>query len=114
MHRIVLLKIGGKRLQLIKIVGALIVCAASLGVLDSIATLFRIIKQVEIAKTSEQIALSVFGLPPTALTSDVVMGFFMLPTAIFMLWLAVFVIGAMVYRSGGVILPVEENVEISK
>jgi len=114
MHRIILLKIGGKRLHLVKVVGALLVCGACLGVLDSIAALFRIVKQVELSQVNPQLAVSVFGLTAEALTSDVVLGFFMLPTAVFMIWLAVFVVGAMVYRSGGIILPIEEDIEVEK
>ncbi len=111
MHRVILLKIGGAKVHLVKIVGALLVFGGGLGVLDSIAILFRILKQVEIASTNPALAESVFGLTQSALTSDIILGYLMGPMALFMVWLAVFVVGAMVYRSGNIILPIEEDIQ---
>jgi hypothetical protein len=111
MHRVILLKVGGAKVHLLKVVGALLVCGGALGVLSAIAELFRTIKQVELAATAPALAEQVFGLTQAALTSDVILGLLTGPAAFFMIWLAVFVAGAMVYRSGSVILPIEEDSE---
>jgi hypothetical protein len=114
MHRVILLKIGGKRLHLLKIAGALVLSGAALGVLATVAEVFRIIKQVELSKSNAALALEAFNLPSSALSNDVVLGLLMQPIAFFMLWLALFVAGAMVYRSGNLVLPIEEEEETER
>lgn len=114
MHRVMLLRIGGQKLHLLKMVGALILTGAALGVLGTIAELFKIIKQFGLAQTNPPLAMHVFGMTQEALTGDVMLGFFMMPSAWFMLWLALFIVGAMIYRSGSLVLPIEEEVEVEK
>ncbi len=114
MHRVILLRIGGQKLHLLKMTGALVLVGASLGVLGTVSSMFKLIKQVELAQTNSQIALQVFGLTNNALSGDLVLGMFMEPSAGFMFWLALFVIGAMVYRSGSIVLPIEEDIETEK
>ena len=111
MHRVIFLRVGGKKLHLLKMMGALIVVGSAMGVLGIVAELFRLIKQLGLAKTNSQIALQVFGLMPEALTNDIALGFFMGPSAWFMFWLALFIAGAMIYRSGSIVLPIEEEIE---
>ncbi len=111
MHRIIILKVGGKRLHLLKVTGSLVVVGAALGVLSAIASMFRLLKQLELAQLNPQLAAQAFGLTPSAITSDIALGLFMAPSAWLMFWIALFVIGAMVYRSGNVLLPIEEEVE---
>ena len=111
MHRVMLIRIGGRKLHLLKMVGALVLAGAALGVISTVAELFRIIKQFQLAQTNSALSMQVFGLLPEALTSDVVVGFFMQPSAWFMLWLALFIIGVMIYRSGSLVVPIEEDVE---
>ena len=114
MHRIILLRVGGKKLHLLKMTGALVVVGSALGVLGSIATMFRLIKQMGLAQLNSQLAIQVFGLTPDAITGDVALGLFMNPSAWFMFWLALFIIGAMIYRSGNVIVPIEEEISTEK
>ena len=114
MHRVIFLRIGGKRLHLLKMVGSLVLVGAAMGVLGTIAGLFRLIKQLELAQTNAQVAMQIFGLMPEALTSDIMLGFFMEPSAGFMFWLALFIVGAMIYRSGSIVIPIDEEIEESK
>ncbi len=114
MHRVILLRVGGKKLHLLKMTGALVLVGAGLGVLGTVAELFKLIKQMELAQSNPTLAIQVFGLLPEALTSDLMLGFFMTPSAWFMFWLALFIVGAMVYRSGSLVLPIEEEIEVEK
>lgn len=114
MHRVILLRVGGKKFHLLKMTGALVLVGAALGVLGTIASLFKIIKQIELAQINSEIAIQVFGLLPEAITGDVILGLVMIPSAWFMFWLAAFIIGAMIYRSGNLVLPIEEEIEIEK
>jgi len=114
MHRIILLRVGGKRLHLLKMTGALVVVGSALGVLGTISTMFRLIKQIELAQLNTQLAIQTFGLTANAITSDIALGLFMAPSAWFMFWLALFIMGAMIYRSGNVIVPIEEEIDTEK
>lgn len=114
MHRVILLRVGGKKLHLLKMTGALVVVGAALGVLGTISSMFKMVKQLELAQANPQLALQVFGLTTEALTSDLMLGLFMEPSAWFMFWLALFIIGAMIYRSGSIVVPIEEEIETEK
>ena len=114
MHRVILLRIGGKKLHLLKMTGALVVVGAALGVLGTVSSMFRIIKQLELAQSSTELAIQVFGLLPSALSGDLMLGYFMIPSAWFMFWLALFIAGAILYRSGSIILPIEEEIDVEK
>ena len=105
---------GGQRFHLLKMTGALILVGAALGVLGTVSSIFRLIKQVELAQTNALIATQVFGLTSDALSGDLVLGMFMEPSAWFMFWLALFIIGAMIYRTGSIVLPIEEDIETTK
>jgi hypothetical protein len=111
-HRVVIARIGDKKIHLLKTVGVLIVLASLLGVLDCVATLSRTAMQVGLASEAglgDFYSVQVFGLDSASLTDQVVLGFFMLPMAFLLLWISVLVIGVMVYRSGGIIIE-EESV----
>ena len=114
MHRIILLRVGGQKLHLLKMVGAFVVVGSALGVLGSISTMFRLVKQIGLAQLNPQLAVQTFGLTSETLTGDVALGLFMNPSAWFMFWLAFFIVGAMIYRSGNVIVPIEEEINTEK
>ena len=114
MHRVILLRIGGQKLHLLKMTGALVLVGAGLGVLGTVSSMFRMIKQVELAQINSQIAVQVFGLTADAMSGDLILGMFMEPSALFMFWLALFMIGAMIYRSGSIVIPIEEDIETEK
>ena len=114
MHRVIFLKVGGQRLHLLKMLGALVLVGSALGVLGTVASMFRLIVQIELAQGSGVLAMQVFGLTPEALTGDIILGLFMVPSAWFMFWLALFIVGAMVYRSGSLVIPIEEDTEEAK
>ncbi|MCD6414595.1 MAG: hypothetical protein J7L23_03120 [Candidatus Diapherotrites archaeon] len=105
MHRVVIATVGKKHIHLLKVVGAFLIFGGAFGILDSIAWMFRIIKQIEAVNVNPELALAIFKLPVKALTGDTLLGLFMLPVAVLMLWFVVFCIGTMVYRTGEVIIP---------
>lgn len=109
MHRVVIATVGERRLHLLKLAGAFIIFGSALGVLDSISWMFRIVKQIEAINVNPELSLTFFQLPAKAVTGDVILGLFMMPSAMLLLWLALFCVGAMIYRTGEIIIPVEKN-----
>lgn len=106
MHRVVIASVGKRRIHLLKLVGALVLFGSALGVLDAVAWIFRVIKQIEAVNVNPELSFMIFKLPAKALTGDVILGLFMMPAAMMLLWLALFCIGAMIYRTGEIIIPV--------
>ncbi|MCD4740719.1 hypothetical protein K8R43_06060 [archaeon] len=100
MHKVVHAEVGGTKIPLLKVTGSLIVFAAGLGVLDSVASIFRLMKQLEIAQADANFALQVFNLPSTALSSQVILGYFMGPIAVLLLWVGLACVGTLIHRSG--------------
>jgi len=82
-----------------KAVGALIIFASGLGILDSASRVFTAIKQLDLAKTNIDVALNAFGLMPEAITPDLIWGKLMLPMGTIFLWLAFLLIGAAIYKN---------------
>ena len=103
MERVVVASLGEAKIHLLKVTGALVVFGSGIGVLDSVAGLFRLMKQLEIAQVDPEFALQVFHLPSTALSSDVLLGLMMGPLAAMLLWLALLCFGTIIYRTGGII-----------
>jgi hypothetical protein len=115
MHRIVLLRIGGKKLHLLKLVGSFTLFGAALGSLDALSQVFLRAEQISIAQANPEFAINVLGITTARLVGErgtgFILGFLMQPLAAFMFWLALFLVGAMVYRTGGFIVPIEEDIE---
>ena len=106
MHRIVLVGVGERKVHLLRIVGALVIFGSALGVLDKIAQILRLMIQLHAARADPFFSLYVFGLKTSALTNEVMLGFFMEPIAFLFLWLALFCIGVMIYKSGEIVIPI--------
>lgn len=109
MRRIFTAYIGARRISLLRLAGLFVVLGAGLGFLDSVGSLIRLTKQLELAQTSPEFAMSVFKLPATAFTEEVVLGFLAGPLAFVFLWIALFCIGVMVYKSDRVVVPIESS-----
>lgn len=110
MRKVVLFKIGGKKVHLLKVVGALVALGSAFGVLRAVSMFFTLSSQVGLAKSNSEVSMSVFGLLPQSLTDAVLLGHFMEPLVWLFLWLGLLVLGVLVYRSGNIVIPVEEEI----
>lgn len=110
MKKTILLKIGGEELHLVNVIGALTVLGSAFGILGAVSDLLKLSSQVYLAKTNSEISIQLFGLLPQHLSDAIILGSFMRPFAWLMLWLGLLVVGAMLYRAGNILLPVEEEI----
>ncbi len=113
-HRIIWLKIGGKRFHLLKLAGAFFVFAAVLKVAEAAYQIFVSANKAVYAQIDPTLIPHLFGWAMGAqpsggafLTEDVV-GVLLGPIATFLFWLGIAVVAIMIYNSGKVVLPIEE------
>ncbi len=113
-HRILWLKIGGKRFHLLKLAGAFFVFAAVLKVAESAYQIFVTANKAVYAQIDPTLIPHLFGWAMGAqpsggsfLTEDVV-GVLLGPIAVFLFWLGIAVLAIMLYQAGKVVFPVEE------
>jgi len=115
MHRIVIMRIGGKKLHLLKLAGAFLVFWAALMLLSSVYQMFWVAQIVQSANAGnyETITLNLNGMTVTEPIrpgdGNMQAGLLLPPIASIMFWSALLLLGGMVYKTGGVILPVEEQ-----
>jgi len=115
MHRIVIMKIGGKKLHLLKLAGAFLVFWAALMLLSSVYQMFWVAQIVQSANAGnyETITLNLNGMTVTEPIrpgdGNMQAGLLLPPIASIMFWSALLLLGGMVYKTGGVILPIEEQ-----
>ncbi len=111
MQRVVLVKIAGRHVHLLRLLGILIVVASILLVMSSLSYLFLRAKQIALAMSDDSVAKMKFGLESKDITADTAIGYFLEPIGWLIIWLGLMVIGAMVYKSGGVFIPIEEEIK---
>jgi len=115
MHRIMIMKIGGKRLHLLKLAGAFIVFWAALMLLSSVYQMFWVAQVIQSANAGnyETIVLNLNGMMVTKplLPGDgnTQAGLLLPPIASVMFWSALLLLGGMVYKAGGIVLPIDES-----
>jgi len=112
MHRMVTLRIGGKRFYLLKLLGAFIALGAALMVLSSVYQMTWVASVIDAANNGDVVTLQTAGVVHTLQPDDVntQMGLFLGPAAGIMFWAAILVIGTVIYKTGAIIVPVEENI----
>lgn len=116
--RIVWLKIGGKRFHLLKLAGSFFVFASLLMVAQSAYQIFVTANKAIYAQVSPALIPHLFGWSIGAapgggafLTEDV-LGVLLGPVAVFLFWLGIAVASIMIYNSGKVLIPIEEQEEL--
>ncbi len=119
-HRILWLKIGGKRFHLLKLAGAFFIFAAVLKVAEAAYQIFVTANKAVYAQIDPTLIPHLFGWSMGAqpsggsfLTEDIV-GVLLGPVAVFLFWLGIAVVAIMVYQSGKVIVPIEEYEQVVK
>ncbi len=114
MKRLVMVKLGRRKVHLMKTLGILISTGSLLFVLSSLSQLFLRVKQIESALSDNSIAMQLLGIPAKNISPDLIVGYFLEPIGWVVLWLAVLVIGVLIYRSGEIIIPIEEEIKEEK
>ncbi|MEK6924050.1 MAG: hypothetical protein AABW54_02330 [Candidatus Micrarchaeota archaeon] len=105
------LKLGGRNFHLIKLAGSFFVFAFILKALEAAYEIFVTANKALFAYKNPTVVAQFFGWSinaPVKFTSEDVLGVLLGPVANFLLWLALAVVALIVYRSGRVILPLEE------
>jgi len=111
MHKMLWLKIGGKRFHMLKLAGAFFVFASVLKVAESAYNIFLIVDKVNTALMRPELTEQLFGWAigaPYVFSNEDVLGVLLGPIAGFLFWLGIAVLALVIYQSGKVILPIEE------
>ena len=111
MHKVVWLRIGGKRFHLLKLAGSFFVFAFVLKALEAAYEIFVTVNKAIFAQAKPDLIGQLFGwsiAAPYAFSSEDVLGVLLGPVANFLFWLGLSVVALIVYQSGKVLVPVEE------
>lgn len=111
MYRVFWLKVGGKRLHLLKLAGAFFVFAFVLMALSSAYDIFVTVNKAIFAQVRPDLIGALFGWSigaPYNFTTEDFVGVLLGPIATFLFWLGLAVVAMMVYQAGKVVLPVQE------
>ncbi len=111
MHRIIWLKIGGRRVHLIKLAGAFLMLWAVLKVAEAAYLIFVTVQKSIYAQIKPDLVPQLFGwaiASPYGFSSEDVLGVMLGPVANFLFWLGVAVVVLMFYQSGKILFPIEE------
>jgi len=117
MHRIMIMRIGGRRLHLLKLAGAFIVFWAALMLLSSVYQMFWVAQIVQSANSGsyEAVTMELNGVqvtkPIVAGDGGTQAGLMLPPIASIMFWSALLLLGGMVYKAGGLVLPIDEQMQ---
>ncbi len=114
MEEKILLQIGSRKLHLVKLIGAFIVLGSALMLLSDIYQLMSI-ASVMSGPAGEAVTLNFYGLTIQetlgGLDAGTKAGLVLLPLAGVMFWAAVVALGAVIYRTGGITLPIREKLK---
>ncbi|MFH1780104.1 MAG: hypothetical protein ABH803_03085 [Candidatus Micrarchaeota archaeon] len=113
-HRIFWLRIGGKNLHLLKLVGAFFTLGAVLKVAESAYNIFVTVEKARAAMLNPQLVGQLFGwsinsdFVSSTFTNEDFLGVMLGPVATFLFWLGIAFVAFVIYQSGRVIVPIEE------
>lgn len=114
MREKILLRIGSRKLHLVKLIGAFIVVGAGLMLLKHIYNMVAILSVVT-GPAGQVITVNFYGLALEkvieSLDVGAKVGLFLAPFAGVMFWAAVLAFGAVIYRTGGITIPITEEVK---
>lgn len=114
LHKVVWLKIGGKRLHLLKVAGSFFVFAAVLMLAQSLYDVFVTVEKARAALLRPELVPQLFGwsINSNALvysfSHEDFLGVLLGPVAVFLFWFGMAVVALMIYNAGKVIVPLEE------
>lgn len=114
MRKVLWLKIGDRKLHLLKVAGAFFVFAALLKLAESLYHIFVTVEKARAASVRPELVAQLFGWTiqsnavVTSFTLEDWLGVLLGPVASFLFWFGMAVVALMVYQSGKVVLPIEE------
>ncbi|MBS3060041.1 MAG: hypothetical protein J4432_00850 [DPANN group archaeon] len=115
MHRVMIFKIGSKRLHVLKLIGAFVFFGAALMFLTSVYQTFLVSDLLEQANrgVAQTVTANIGGfaveqtIGPRDLNTQ--LGLLLPSLANLLFWSAIVILGGVIYQSGSVIVPVEEE-----
>ena len=117
MREKILIRIGSKELHLVKLIGALILIGSGLMLLNSVYNLVSV-ASIMLGPAGESVGLEFGGLSIESevggLDTSFKAGLVLRPLAGIMFWSALFVFGTVIYRTGGITIPVAGKIRKSK
>jgi hypothetical protein len=105
------MSVGGKRLHMLKLIGAFVLLAAVLMVAKSAYDIFVVVNKAIYAQMKPELVGQLFGWgigAPYAFSTEDILGVLLGPIAAFLFWLAIAIVGVGIYQAGRVVLPIEE------
>lgn len=117
MHRVMIMRIGSKKLHLLKLAGAFVIFWAALMLLSSVYQMFWVAQIVQSANAGnyEAVTMDLNGLlvtkPIAAGDGNMQAGLLLPPIASVMFWSALLLLGGMVYKAGAIVLPIDEQMQ---
>jgi len=113
----ILIRLGSRELHLVKLIGALILVGSGLMLLNSVYNLVSV-SSIILGPAGESVALEFGGLSMESevggLDINFKAGLVLRPLAGIMFWSALFVFGTVIYRTGGITIPVTGKIRKSK
>ncbi len=114
MEEKIMLRIGSRKLHLVKLIGAFVVLGSALMLLSDIYQLMSI-ASVMGGPAGQSVTLNFYGLTMQEtlgnLDAGAKAGLVLLPLARVMFWAAVVALGTVIYKSGGITLPIREKLK---
>lgn len=127
MYRVIWLRVGGKKIHLLKLAGAFFVFAAVLMVASATYNIFVTADKASYVNAQSSVGsvcvrgsedlletstvFKIFGWStsaPCGFSGEDFLGVMLAPVAVFLFWLGIAVVAIMVYQSGRIVFPVEE------
>jgi len=113
MKRIVWWKIRSEKIRMFKLIGAFLMSAAVLMVFSSLYHIILVVDKARMATNSCETSMALFGwsrgCPEQGFIWEDIVGVLLGPTAEFLFWLAIVIVGMMVYQTGQFTIPIEEH-----
>lgn len=112
MEERILLQIGSRKVHLIKLIGAFMVVGSALMMLSALYNLVSM-ASVFLGPSGHSVTLNMYGLTLSRTVAGLgigaKVGMVFLPVAEIMFWAALLSFGAVLYRTGGITLPITEK-----
>jgi len=113
----ILIRIGSRELHLVKLIGALILVGSGLMLLNSVYNLVSVVS-VMLGPAGESVVLEFGGLSMESevggLDTSLRAGLILTPLAGIMFWSVLFVLGTVIYSTGGITIPVTGRIKKSE
>lgn len=114
MKRMIWWKIKSNKMRMFNLIGSFLMAAAILMVFSSLYHIILTVDRARMATNSCETSMELFGwsrgCPEQGFIWEDIIGVLLQPTAEFLFWLAVVIVGMMMKQTGELSIPLEEHV----